>query len=265
MTRPSLSAIIITKNEAQNIADCLKSVSFADEIIVVDSGSTDDTVKIAKQFTDKVYVTDWPGYGAQKQRALTLATQEWVLSIDADERVTPELQQEIIATLQNTAFDAFEIRFHSEYCGKVIRFGDWSNDKQVVLFRRSKGRFASLLVHERIEIQGKVGKLKKHIHHLAFRDLSMVLKKMNDYSTISAKQKLLNGVQGSLWKAITHGLWSFFRGYILRLGFLDGKEGFMLAVSNAEGTYYRYLKLMYKNQLSNTVLPFPKELTDTDL
>lgn len=262
MTKPTLSVIIITKNEALNIADCLQSVSFADEIVVVDSGSTDETVKITKQYTDKVYVTDWPGYGAQKQRALSLATKDWVLSIDADERVSSELKQEILEKLQDLSFDAYEIPFRSEYCNKLIRFGDWTNDSQVVLFKRTKGSFVSLLVHERIEIQGKIGKLRNSIRHLAFRDLSMVLRKMNDYSTMSAKQKHLNGKQGSLWKAISHGLWTFFRGYILRFGFLDGKEGFMLAVSNAEGTYYRYLKLMYLNQLSNSEMAFPRELSN---
>lgn len=263
MSNPNLSVIIITKNEAHNIVECLKSVIFADEIIVVDSGSEDDTVKLAKQFTDKIYVTDWPGYGAQKQRALSLATKEWVLSLDADERVTPELQKEILARLQNNSFDAFEIPFRSEYCGKIIRFGDWRNDKQAVLFRRNKGQFVSLLVHERIEIRGTIGKMKNPIYHIAFRDLKMVLNKMNDYSTMSAKQKQLNGQQGGLWKAISHALWSFFRGYVLRFGFLDGKEGFMLAISNAEGTYYRYLKLMYLNcdinkGLSYTVPTIPE-------
>lgn len=248
--KSTISVIVITKNEAHNIEACLQSVSWADEIIVVDSGSTDNTVSIAKQFTDKVYETDWPGFGAQKQRALTLATKEWVLSIDADERVTEKLRDEILATLPVTDCAGFIIPFQSEYCNKTIRFGDWSNDKQLVLFQRNKGQFVSLLVHERIEVQGKIGKLKYPIHHRAFLNLEMVLKKMNDYSTMSARQKHLNGQKGSLWKAITHSLWSFFRGYILRFGFLDGKEGLMLAISNAEGTYYRYLKLMHLNLCS---------------
>lgn len=258
--KPTLSVIIITKNEANNIEDCLKSVMFADEIVVLDSGSQDDTVKIAKRYTDKVFVTDWPGYGIQKQRALALATQDWVLTLDADERVTPALQHEILYNLSKTAFDAFEIPFLSEYCGKIIRFGDWGNDSQVALFKRDKGRFVSLLIHERIEIEGKIGKLKQPIHHLAFRDLNMVLHKMNDYSSMSAKQKQLNGLQGSFSKAIVHSMWNFFRGYVLRCGFLDGKEGFMLAVSNAEGTYYRYLKLLYLKQSFEPEMQFTKEL-----
>lgn len=244
---PLFSVIIITKNEAANIEDCLKSVAWADEIIVVDSGSTDKTVELSRLYTDKVIVTDWPGYGAQKQRALEMATGDWVLSIDADERVTPELQQEILTTLPNSAYDAFEIPFLSEYCGKVIRFGDWWNDRQVVLFKRDCARFSASLVHERVDIQGRIGKLKRPIYHLAFKDLQMVLRKMNDYSSWSAQQKQSNGKKGSLCKALSHGIWAFIRGYVLRLGFLDGKEGFLLAISNAEGTYYRYLKLSYLN------------------
>lgn len=242
-----LSVIIITKNEAHNIEDCLKSVDWADEIVVVDSESTDGTAEIARNFSPKVkvLVTDWPGYGKQKQRALEMATGDWVLSLDADERVTSDLKWEIQKNILKLDYAGFEILFRSEYCGKLIRFGDWWNDKQVVLFRRSLARFVSLEVHERIEVTGPIGKLKGYIHHIAFPNLDLVLKKMNDYSRFSALQKKARGQTGGLFKAISHGLWAFFRGYCLRLGFLDGKEGFMLAVSNAEGTYYRYLKLSY--------------------
>lgn len=244
----SISVIIITKNESINILDCLTSVQWANEIVVVDSGSNDNTVELCRNFSDKIKILvtpDWPGYGIQKQRALDMATSEWVLSIDADERVTEPLKNEILKQLPATSLDGFEIRFISEYCGKKIRFGDWMNDAQMVLFRRTKGKFVSAAIHERIELNGKIGKLKGTIYHLAFRDLSMVLRKLNDYSTASAKHKFSQGKKGGLFTAITHGLWAFLRGYVLRFGFLDGKEGFLLAISNAEGTYYRYLKLMY--------------------
>ncbi len=243
--KPLLSVIIITKNEEHNIEDCLKSIAWADEIVVFDSSSTDKTVDLCKPYTDKIFVTDWPGYGAQKQRALEAATGEWVLSIDADERVTPQLKAEILSVIPETTYDAFEITFRSEYCKKVMRFGDWRNDTQAVLFRREKARFISLLAHERIDIQGKIGKLSGTIHHLAYPNLDLVLKKMNDYSSLMAKQKKREGVKGGLIKAVFRGLWTFVRGYILRLGFLDGREGFLLAVSNAEGAYYKYVKLLY--------------------
>jgi glycosyltransferase involved in cell wall biosynthesis len=247
----SLSVIIITKNEEENIRGCLESVRFSDEIVVVDSESTDNTIEICKEFTDKILVTDWPGYGAQKQRALAMATKDWVLTIDADERVTQELQEEISRTLATTHFDAFEIHFRSQYCGKTIRFGDWWNDKQVVLFRRTKGHFPTLKVHEKLHIEGKIGKMKGLIRHLAFQNLNRVLTKMNAYSTWSAEQKFSRGKKATLWTALSHSFWTFLRGYIVRLGFLDGREGFLLAVSNAEGTFYKYMKLAY---LSKTPL-----------
>lgn len=247
---PLLSVIIITKNEAHNIEDCLKSVAFADEIIVFDSGSTDSTVDICRHYTDKVFITDWPGYGAQKQRALEAATGEWVLSIDADERVTPQLKEEILSEIPHSSYDAFEISFSAEYCKKTILFGDWWNDHQAVLFRRKNAHFVELLVHERIEIQGKIGKLKGKIYHLTYPDLHLVLKKMNDYSSLGAKQKHLQGAKGGILKAIFRGFWTFMRGYVIRLGFLDGKEGFLLAISNAESTYYKYVKLMYLDKTS---------------
>lgn len=240
------SVIIITKNEAVRIEDCLKSVAWMDEIIIVDSGSTDDTVEICRRYTDKILITDdWPGYGIQKQRALEMATGEWVLSLDADERVSPELSAEIQAVVPTTTFDAFEIFFRSEYCGRMIRFGDWWNDSQAVLFRRTEGRFTPFIVHESIEISGSIGRLRGIIYHLTYPNLERVIQKMNDYSTFSAVEKKKKGQKGGILKAIGHGLWTFVRGYLIRLGFLDGREGFLLAVSNAEGAYYRYLKLMY--------------------
>lgn len=248
---PLLSVIIITKNEAHNIVDCLKSVAFADEIVVFDSGSTDNTVELCRAYTDKVFMTDWPGYGAQKQRALDAATGEWVLSIDADERVTPQLKEAIVSKIPHTTYDAFEITFSSEYCNKIIRFGDWWHDSQAVLFRRKNAHFVSRLAHERIDIQGKIGKLTGKIHHLAYPNLHLVLKKMNDYSSLGAEQKHLQGVESGLFKAIFRGLWTFVRGYIFRLGFLDGREGFLLAISNAEGTYYKYVKLMYLDKANH--------------
>ena len=129
---PLLSVIIITKNEAHNITDCLESVKFADEIVIVDSGSTDGTVDICKNYTDKILITDWPGYGAQKQRALELATGDWVLALDADERVTPALKASIMSTIPDTVYNGFEIHFSSEYCGKTIRFGDCRRQRETL-------------------------------------------------------------------------------------------------------------------------------------
>ena len=245
-----LSVIIITRNEAANIRACLESVAWVDEIIVVDSGSSDDTVAIAREFTPQVYKHDWPGFGAQKNRALGYATHEWVFSIDADERVTPELRAAIEAVLQKEedGCAAYRVSRLSSYCGRFMRHSGWHPDPIVRLFRRSAARFSDDLVHERLLVEGIVGQLGGELLHYAFDNLEEVLRKMDMYSTAGAQMMHQCGRQASLSGAVLRGLWSFVRTYILRGGFLDGREGFMLAVSNAEGTYYRYLKLMLLNE-----------------
>lgn len=242
----TLSVIIITKNEEKNIQDCLESVKFADEIIVIDSGSTDATVAIARSYTTHVTVTDWPGDGPQKNRALAQATGDWVLCLDADERASPALKTEIQQLLSqpSAAHDAYEIPYQSHYFGKKIRYGDWRNEKHLRLFKRSKGTFTEARVHCHAQIDGTIGLLKHPIWHHPFHSLELLLHKMNDYSTQTAQAKFQHGKRASLCTALSHGIWTFIRGYILKLGFLDGKAGLMLALSNAHGTYYRYVKLM---------------------
>lgn len=259
---PTLSIIIITKNEAHDIGACLESVKWADEIIVLDSGSTDDTVVICRAYTDKVFVTDWPGYGPQKNRALAYATGDWVLSLDADEQLSSALQAEIKALLAEPLppppaggggrkqegggfIVAYSIPRVSTYCGKIIRYGDWRKDYCQRLFKRGQARFQDVQVHESLQVDGKLGRLSGHLLHATFQDLEEMLRKLNQFSSLSAKMRQQQGRNASVWTAILHGLWTFLRGYFFRLGFLDGREGFVLAVSNAEGSYYRYLKLMY--------------------
>jgi glycosyltransferase involved in cell wall biosynthesis len=245
-----LSVILITKNEAENIRACLESVSWADEIIVVDSASSDDTVAICKELGAQVYVHDWPGFGVQKNRALGYATRDWVLSLDADERVMPELRAEIEAILKDgQAADSYLVPRLSNYCGRFMRHSGWYPDLLPRLFKRGKARFSDDLVHERLIIEGETGKLQGLLLHYAFDDLEEVLHKVNQYSTAGAAMMQQRGRQASLIGAVLRGLWSFVRTYVLRGGFLDGREGFMLAVSNAEGTYYRYLKLMLLNKV----------------
>jgi glycosyltransferase involved in cell wall biosynthesis len=241
-----VTVVIIARDEEKAIAAALDSVSWADEVIVVDSGSTDRTVEIARAHGAKVTVTpDWPGFGPQKNRALDQATREWVLSLDADERVTPELRAEIAATLAGGAsHDAYEIPRLSRYCGRLMRHGGWWPDRVTRLFRRGSARFSEDIVHERIVVQGTTGRLDSHLLHEAFDDLEEVLEKMNRYSSAGARMGHAAGRGGSVTSAVLHGAWTFVRTYFLQAGFLDGRRGFMLAVSNAEGTYYRYLKLM---------------------
>ncbi|HLP97580.1 MAG TPA: glycosyltransferase family 2 protein [Sideroxyarcus sp.] len=247
--RKTLSVILITKNEAANIRACLESVAWADEIIVVDSGSSDDTVAICKELGAQVHVHDWPGFGVQKNRALGYATKDWVLSLDADERVTPELRGDIERILSDTqAANAYLVPRLSNYCGRFMRHSGWYPDLLPRLFTRGKARFSDDLVHERLIVEGATGELRGLLLHYAFDDLEEVLHKVNQYSTAGAAMMQKRGRQASLTGAVVRGLWSFFRTYILRGGILDGREGFMLAVSNAEGTYYRYLKLMLLNK-----------------
>jgi glycosyltransferase involved in cell wall biosynthesis len=240
-----LSVTVITKNEANFIRACLDSVRWADEIIVVDSGSTDGTVEICREYTDKIMLTDWPGFGPQKNRALAMATSEWVLSLDADEQVSPELKQEILSAMSFPEdHAAFDLPRRSSYCGRRMRHGGWWPDYVTRLFRRGSARFSDDLVHERLVVDGRIGRLREPLIHAAFENLENVLETMDRYSTIGARMMHDRGKKATMATAILHGFWSFFHTYVVRAGFLDGRAGFMLAVSNAEGTYYKYLKLL---------------------
>lgn len=243
-----LSVIIITKNAEKDIRKCLESIAWANEIIILDSGSTDETLTIAKKFTDKIYETDWPGFGPQKNRALAKASCDWVLSIDADEWLSPDLEQEIKFKLSNPDAEAYEIKRSSIFLNKIIKFGSWRNDIVTRLFKKDCGQFTQNLVHERVIINGKTKRLKSHLYHHPYKNLDEVLNKINLYSTYSAHEKQAKAQNGNLIKALIHGLWMFIRCYVLKFGFLDGKQGFILAIANAESSYYRYLKLDKKLQ-----------------
>jgi glycosyltransferase involved in cell wall biosynthesis len=241
-----LSGIVITRNEETNIGECLASVAFAGEIVVVDSGSTDRTVEIARAAGAQVVnTTDWPGFGPQKNRALDHATKTWVLSIDADERATPQLQAEIVAAIEAapSQFDAWDMPRRSSFCARYMSHSGWYPDRVTRLFRRDRARFSDDLVHERVVAKGPVGHLRNDLLHATYPDLETMLAKLDRYSTASALAMHERGVRSSLAGAVLRGLWAFVRTYILRLGFLDGRMGFVLAVSIAETTYYKYLKL----------------------
>ena len=240
-----LSVCIITKNEAANIRACLDSVAFADEIVVIDSVSTDETVAICREYTEKILVTPYKGCGPQKKQALEMATSPWALILDADERLSKELQLEIQKTLQAPQHDAYSIPFQTFYCGKAIKFGDWVRERHIRLIRTDKNTIVPRIVHFGIKTSGTVGRLRHKIFHYSFQNLEKVLDKMNTYSSYGAEHNLQQGKHAGLATAIAHGCFAFIRGYILKLGFLDGAEGFMLAISNAEGSYYKYLKLRH--------------------
>ena len=241
-----LSVIVITRNGEAFIRRCLESVAWADEIVVLDSGSTDRTVEICRELGVKLHETpDWPGHGPQKNRALDRASGEWVLSLDHDEWVTPELRAEIERTLAAPGDKAaYAMPRSSSFCGRPMRHSGWWPDYLSRLFRRGKARFSEDHTHDRIVVEGAIGRLQNHLMHEAISDLDQMIVKMNGYSTTSAAMLARQGRRASLATAMLHGWWAFTRTYFLRLGFLDGREGFMLAVANAEGSYYRYLKLM---------------------
>ena len=259
MSPPLLSVILITKNEAANVAGCLASVAFADEWIVLDSASTDATAQIARAHGATVITTDdWPGFGVQKNRALAAARGRWVLSIDADERVTPTLAKRIRAVLEAETtghvphpdsqpgrgkLSGYELSRLSNFCGQWMRHGDWHPDRVLRLFLRDNGRFSDDLVHERLMVSGPIGRLDGDLLHDSMPTLEGALDKMNRYSSGRALDKVRAGGRGGFTAALTHALWSFLRSYVLRRGFLDGQLGFVLALYVAEGTWYRYLKM----------------------
>ena len=243
---PTLSVILITRNEEANLADCLASLEgIAQQIVVVDTNSSDRTLDIAKSYGAVIaQPQDWPGFGPQKNRALDLATGEWVLSLDADERLTPALKSEIVTAIHHSAHvDCFAIPRLSWYCGRFIRHSGWNPDYVDRLFKRGSARFSDDLVHERLIPSGQVAKLENPMLHYSFMNYSQVLQKIDHYSTASAQQAFARGKRSSPIKAMLHGLWAFIRTYFLRAGFLDGYQGLTLAISNAEGSYYRYIKI----------------------
>ncbi len=248
MVQPALSVILITHNEAAHVAGCLASVAFADEWVVVDSGSTDATCELARGLGATVVSTaDWQGFGAQKNRALALATGRWVLSIDADERVTPELAASIRRVVAADGPQAgHEASRLSNFCGQWMRHGDWHPDRVLRLFRREAARFSDDRVHERLIVAGPIGRLRGELLHDSMPTLDSALAKMNRYSSERALDKVQaggNGGKGGLMAAMSHALWAFLRCYVLKRGLLDGRLGFVLAVYVAEGTYYRHLKM----------------------
>ena len=239
-----LSVAIIAYNEAHRIARCLQSVSFADQIVVLDSGSTDDTVTIARGLGADVEVTpDWPGFGPQKNRALARCRYRWVLSIDADEQVSDALAAEILRVLREAPAEAtvagYWLRRSSRYCGQVIRHGLWGNDRVLRLFERQRGRFTDARVHESLVCDGETRVLEGILVHDSVDSPEDARSKARRYAFLGAEALRARGRGGALQGGV-HAGWSFVRGYLLRAGFLDGRFGLTLARLNAAGTFWKY-------------------------
>ena len=240
-----VSAIVITKNEADAIADALKSLSWADEIIVVDAESTDHTVALARQFTERVYVRAWKGYVDQKNHAATLATHDWIFSLDADERVTPELSAEIGALLQSEpAARGYRMPRVSFYLGRWMRTTDMYPDYQLRLYDRRYARWHGLHVHESVKVDTDVvGYLKRELQHYPYKDLSEHLIRMDRYTTLAARQMFETGKRATRLELLFHPPIAFVRNYILKGGFRDGKPGLIISLVNSYYVMLKFAKL----------------------
>lgn len=253
-----LSVVVITKNEAANLQACLASVAFADELVVLDSGSTDATLAIAQACGARVLQSaDWPGFGPQKNRALAAATGDWVLSLDADERVTPELAREIAAIVGQASLGhgprAYEMPRLTRFCGQWIHHCGWTPDRVLRLFQRGAARFSDDLVHERVIVQsGAPARLSGQLLHDSYPTPGHYWRKLEQYSQAWALQRHASGMRTSMWRAATSALVAFVRSYFLRLGFLDGAMGFAVCSMQAQASFGKYFTLYCLNQHHDT-------------
>lgn len=239
-----LSVAVITLNEEDRLPECLESVKYADDIVVVDSGSTDRTVDVAKKSGARVFIEPWKGFGPQKQFAIDQCLHEWVLLLDADERIPPETAEEIRAIVgAATKYRAYTLARKNFFAGRWIRHGGWWPDRTVRLFRKNAGRMPSKMLHEALEVDGEIGEMKKPIIHYTDRNLQQVIEKINLYSSVGAEELFQKGQNASVAKAVLRGGWAFFYNYFFRFGFLDRSEGFIIAVCDAVNNFYKYVKL----------------------
>lgn len=235
-----ITATIITFNEENNIRACLESLKWVPNIVVLDSGSTDKTVEIAKEYTDRVFVTDWPGHVEQKNRAIDFAPTEWIISLDADERVTEELREQLLEQLAQTPkVSGFSMPRLTWHLGRWIRHGGWYPDRKIRVFDRRLARWAGVNPHDRIEIKGPTIALSGDLLHYSFRNLHHHLEGMDFFTGISGREMELRNERSPLVGMLIRAPWMFFRMYILRQGFRDGFAGFVLA---GIGMLYVFLK-----------------------
>src|SRR3989454_2504930 len=241
----SITAVVITLNEERNIADCLTSVAWADEIVVVDACSTDRTVELARRFTDRIFVRPWPGYGPQKNFAMDQATADWILIVDSDERVSDELREEIQALLQKPGpAIAYRIPRRNFYYGCWIRGAGQYPDRQLRLMRRGQGRYNDLPIHENLQVKGLIGDLQGHLDHHSYPTVLAHELKVGWYSTLSAQERTNAGHVGvSPLNLLLNPLWTFTKIYVLRGGYRDGMHGFLFSAFSAAHVLLKYAKL----------------------
>jgi glycosyltransferase involved in cell wall biosynthesis len=240
-----LSVAIIAKDEEDRIANCLESVSFADEVLVVDSGSRDSTINIAKSFGCRVLFQEWLGYALQKQYAVNQCRNDWVLIMDADERVPPgtaKRLEELISS-NRQVYSAYSLLRKNFFRQRWIRHCGWWPERVVRVVNRKKGQFSDNLVHEKWIAEGTIKELDIYIEHYSFRNYSDIIDKMQKYSTLAAEEMIKNQKAVGWWTPLTHGLWMFIRTYFLEKGILEGFDGFVISALNAGGSFMKYAKL----------------------
>ena len=241
---PGVTATLITLNESANIAAALESVRWADEIIVVDAESTDDTVAIARRYTNRVIVRAWPGFVDQKNFAASQAAHDWIFSLDADERVTPALADEITALVAAEPGRAgYQVARASRYLGRWIRSTDWYPDYQLRLYDRRRAAWAGRYVHESVQVDGAPGRLRGALQHYPYRDVSHHLRTIDRYSALAARQMFEDGRRTGPLRIVLHGDAAFLRNYVLRLGVRDGTAGLIVSVLNAYYVMLKFVKL----------------------
>lgn len=247
---PELSVVVIAKNEEKNIGDCLSSVGWADEIVVVDAGSTDKTIALAKKFTKKVFVQPWSGYGAARNFGVKKATNDWVFWMDADERMTPELQNEILRSLQsfNANVVAYQVARKAFFMGRWIKHCGWYPGWVTRLFKKESGQFTENRVHEQLKVRGQVGRIHADLLHFTDPDLFHYFEKFNRYTTLAAEELIQQGERFSLTKLFLNPAWMFIKMYFLRRGFLDGLQGLILCVLSSAYVFTKYAKLWEKSR-----------------
>lgn len=241
----ALSVIVLTRNEEENIAECLSGVAWADEVIVIDSGSTDATMAIAKRFTPLVISLPWKGYGAARNNGIQRATGEWVLWLDADERVPPELADEIrrVVRANDPSVAGYSVARRAYFCGKWIRHAGWYPSRVVRLFRKELGRLTESNVHERLLLKGPTGELRNDLLHFTDPSLQHYFEKFNTYSTLAAQDMMTAGRKFRIVDIVVRPLYQFLKMYILRLGVLDGIHGFILSTASSAYVFAKYAKL----------------------
>jgi glycosyltransferase involved in cell wall biosynthesis len=240
-----LSVIVITKNEERNIGECLESVRWADEIVVIDAESTDATVAEARKYTQKIFVQPWKGFGEAKNFALLKCSGDWILWLDADERVTEELRKEIFAAIGSArpATAAFSMPRRANFLGRWIDHCGWYPGRVVRLFRKSAGSFSEQKVHETLEVNGNIRMLRSDLLHYTDPNLEHYYEKFNRYTSLASDELFSNKKSFSLLKLIVNPIWLFLKMYIVRLGFLDGIPGLILSVLSANYVFTKYAKL----------------------